>query len=89
VEFSNPNIQISLICLISINTTHKPTPRDKPKMPRRKFQNFTIEAIDASVYAIPFKDPKIIRTLYQQKTTQALKIGDMFINDTFGCYSNT
>ncbi|SSC07737.1 RHS repeat-associated core domain-containing protein [bacterium endosymbiont of Bathymodiolus sp. 5 South] len=37
-----------------------------------KFQNFIIEAIDASVYAIPFKDPKIIRTLYQQKTTQAL-----------------
>jgi hypothetical protein len=25
-----------------------------------KFQNFIIEAIDASVYAIPFKDPKII-----------------------------
>jgi hypothetical protein len=51
---SNKNATATLICLISINTAHKPTPRDKRKMPCR---------ID---------DPEIIRTLYQQKTTQAL-----------------
>ncbi|SEH91762.1 hypothetical protein BAZSYMB_GCONTIG00784_1 [Bathymodiolus azoricus thioautotrophic gill symbiont] len=35
MTFSNPNIQISLIYLISINTTHKPIPRYKRKMPCR------------------------------------------------------
>jgi hypothetical protein len=35
VGISNPNIQISLICLISVNIAHKPTPRYKRKMPHR------------------------------------------------------
>ncbi|VVH60053.1 hypothetical protein BSPCLSOX_2553 [uncultured Gammaproteobacteria bacterium] len=37
-----------------------------------KFQNFIVESIDTGVDVRPFKDPEIIRTLYQQKTTQAL-----------------
>jgi hypothetical protein len=34
-----------------------------------KFQNFIVESIDTGVDVRPFKDPEIIRTLYQQKTT--------------------
>jgi hypothetical protein len=30
---SNPNIQLSLTCLISVNTIYKAIPRDKRKMP--------------------------------------------------------